>query len=77
MLSQDVARYVDLHRSMGFKFRTQALLLRSFVTFAERNGDGVVSSARVLEWAALAPTPPQRHNRLATVRRFALAVRAS
>ncbi len=22
MLSQDLARYVDLHRSLGFKFRT-------------------------------------------------------
>lgn len=76
MLSRDVARYVDLHRSMGFKFRTQTLLLRSFATFAERSGDDLVLSARVLEWAAQAPTPPQRHNRLATVRRFALAVRA-
>jgi len=76
MLSQDLARYVDLHRSIGFKFRTQSLLLRSFVTFAERNGDVLVRSTRVLEWAAKAPSPPQRHNRVATVRRFALALYA-
>lgn len=76
MLSQDLSRYVDLHRSMGFKFRTQTLLLRSFVTFAEGRGEELVRSARVLEWAAQAPSPPQRHNRLATVRRFALAVHA-
>lgn len=76
MLSQDLARYVDLHRAMGFKFRTQSLLLRSFVRFAERNGDELVHSTRVLEWAAQAPSPPQRHNRVATVRRFALAMHA-
>lgn len=76
MLSHDLARYVELHRSMGFKFRTQSLLLRSFVAFAEHSGDQLVRTARVLDWAAQAPSPPQRHNRLATVRRFALAMHA-
>ena len=31
MLSQDLARYVDLQRSLGFKFRIQHILLKSFV----------------------------------------------
>lgn len=31
MLSQDLARYVDLHQLLGFKFRTQRLLLHNFV----------------------------------------------
>jgi integrase len=76
MLSHDIARYVDLHRSMGFKFRTQEILLRNFGAFADRHGDHLIHTSRVLAWAAQAPSPPQRHNRLATVRRFALVMRA-
>ncbi|WOH80359.1 tyrosine-type recombinase/integrase [Bradyrhizobium sp. BEA-2-5] len=76
MLSQDLARYVDLQRSLGFKFRIQHILLRGFVAFAEEHGDGHVKNARALAWAARAPSPEQRRNRLLTVRRFALAMHA-
>lgn len=76
MLSEALTRYVDLHRSVGFKFRIQHLLLRNFVRFAETRGDEFVRVARVLDWAARAPSPPQRRNRLLTARRFALALRA-
>lgn len=74
MLSEDVTRYVNLHRALGFKFRSQEGLLRNFVAFAETYGDDVVLARRVLEWAAQAPSPPQRRNRLHNVRRFALAM---
>lgn len=76
MLSQDVTRYIDLHQALGFKFRTQSLLLRNFIRFAEQHNDGYIRTSRVLDWAAQAPSPPQRHNRLATIRRFALAMHA-
>jgi integrase len=76
MLSQDLAQYVDRQRLLGFKFRIQSILLRNFVTFAEECGDRHIQSARVLEWAAKAPSPEQRHNRVLTVRRFALAMNA-
>jgi integrase len=76
MLSQDLTRYVDLHRSLGFRFRIQHSLLRNFATFAEAQGDEFVCVDRVLDWAARAPSPPQRRNRLLTVRRFALAMQA-
>jgi integrase len=76
MLSRDLARYVDRKYSLGFKFRVQHSLLRSFVSFAEKCGDKHVKSARVLTWAALAPSPEQRRNRLLTVRRFALTMHA-
>jgi hypothetical protein len=39
MLSDDLARYVALHEAMGFSFRTQRILLRMFVVYAERHGD--------------------------------------
>ena len=76
MLSQALSRYVDLHRSVGFKFRVQHSLLRNFVRFAEAHGDGLIQVARVIDWAGRAPSSPQRRNRLLTVRRFALALRA-
>ena len=76
MLSHDITRYVDLHRSLGFKFRTQQILLRSFGAFADARGDRFVRTSQVLAWAAQAPSPEQRHNRLATARRFAIAMRA-
>lgn len=76
MLTDDLTRYVALHHALGFKFRIQAGLLRSFVAFAEAHGDDVVLAARSVEWASEAPSAPQRRNRLLTVRRFALAMHA-
>jgi integrase len=76
MLSHDVSRYVELHRSMGFKFRTQYSLLKLFADFAGKRGDRLVQTETAIDWAAQAPSRPQRHNRLATVRRFALAMHA-
>ncbi len=76
MLSKDATRYVELHHALGFKFRSQEGLLRNFVAFAESYGDDVVLAHRVLEWAAQAPSPPQRRNRLHNVRRFALTMQA-
>jgi integrase len=76
MLSRDLERYIDGRRSLGFKLRSQSVQLRSFVAFAEEHGDRYIKSARVLAWAAKAPSPEHRHNRLLIVRRFALAMRA-
>lgn len=76
MLNQDIRRYVELHRSMGFKFRIQGLLLRNFVAFAENHGDRFIQTSRAIEWAGRAPSAPQRYNRLATVRRCARALHA-
>ncbi len=76
MLSRNLQRHTELHHTLGFKFRTQHALLRLFVAHAEELGDEFVSSGRVIDWATLAPSAAQRRNRLLTVRRFALALRA-
>jgi integrase len=76
MLSQHLTQYVDQQQSLGFKFRVQHILLRGYVAFAEKHGDRHIRSTRVLAWAARAPSPEQRRNRLLTVRRFALAMHA-
>jgi integrase len=76
MLNDALTRYIDLHRSVGFKFRVQRSLLGNFVRFAEARGDEFILVVRTLDWAARAPSLPQRRNRLLTVRRFALALQA-
>jgi integrase len=76
MLSQLLADHAALHQALGFKFRTSGILLRNFVTFAERRGEHVITTTTVREWALQAPSPEQRRNRLLTVRRFALSLHA-
>lgn len=76
MLTDDISRYIELHRALGFKFRLQAYLLYHFGRYAEAQGDGAVRSERVLAWAAEAPSTPQRQLRLRVIRRFALFMQA-
>jgi len=76
MLNRDLQRHTDLQRTLGFKFHTQHSLLRLFVSHAEALGDEFVNGQHVIDWAAQAPSAAQRRNRLLTVRRFALALRA-
>jgi integrase len=76
MLREDLDQHISLHHALGFKFRAQALLLRNFVAYAEARGDQIVSADRVLAWAAPAPSPEQRRNRLLEARRFAIAMHA-
>jgi integrase len=72
MLMEDVKRYVQRQRDLGFKFRTQHGLLRNFAAFAEARGESLILTQTVVDWAKGAPSPEQRRDRLLTVRRFAL-----
>ena len=76
MLSEDLDRHISLHHALGFKFRSQSLLLRNFVAYAEVRGDQLISADRILAWAVEAPSPEQRRNRLLEARRFAIAMHA-
>lgn len=76
MLSEDLDQHISLHHALGFKFRTQSLLLRNFVAYAEARGDQIISAARILAWALEGPSPEQRRNRLLEARRFAIAMHA-
>ena len=76
MLREDLDQHIGLHHALGFKFRSQALLLRNFVAYAEARGDQIVSADRALAWAVQAPSPEQRRNRLLEARRFAIAMHA-
>jgi integrase len=76
MLSDDITRYVELHRALGLKFKLQSCLLRHFAAFAESRGDSYVRAETVLAWAAEAPSAAQRRDRLLVVRRFSLKMQA-
>lgn len=76
MLTDNITRYIELHRALGFKFKLQASLLYHFARYAEPRGDDTVRNESVLAWAAEAPSPPQRRLRLLVVRRFALFMQA-
>jgi integrase len=76
MLNEDLERHISLRHLLGFKFRSQAIILRNFVAFAERRGDQVIKTDSILAWAVEAPSPGQRRRRLLEVRRFAIAMKA-
>jgi hypothetical protein len=52
MLSTDMMRYVELHRALGFRFRTQHQLLSSFSALADAHGDEFVRIEHALDWAS-------------------------
>lgn len=76
MLSEAVNRHIELYRSMGFKYKVQAYMLRSFADFAQGRSEEFIQTDSVLKWAASAPSVRQRHDRLLTVHRLACALNA-
>ena len=76
MLREAITHYIRLYRSMGFKYRVQEYMLRSFGNFAESRSEDFIRTDTVLEWAASAPSLRQRHDRLLTIRRLACTLSA-
>jgi integrase len=72
----EVTRYLELHRALGYQYRVQAYMLESFAAFADSRDQASIRTQTVLEWAALAPSIRQRHDRLLNVRRLALFLQA-
>ena len=76
MLSEAIDRHIELYRSVGFKYRVQEYMLRSFGAFAEGRSELFIRTETVLAWAASAPSVRQRCDRLLTIRRLARALKA-
>jgi integrase len=76
MLSEAITHYIQLYRSMGFKYRVQEYMLRSFGDFAGSRSEDFIRTDTVLEWAASAPSLRQRHDRLLIIRRLACSLNA-
>jgi len=73
-LEQALNDYVSVRRSLGFRFQTPAILLRSFVVFLQAEGISHITRELALRWA-LQPAKVQPSTwtaRLGMVRRFAI-----
>ena len=76
MLRDAVNRHIELHRSMGFKYKVQEYMLHSFAAFAESRSEQFIQTDTVLQWAESAPSIRQRYDRLLTIRRLACSLNA-
>lgn len=76
MLAADVASYIAVRRAAGFRFRSEALLLKSFAAFSETRGQSYIRTSLAIEWAGVARSTAQRARRLGHVIRLARYLRA-
>jgi len=76
MLSDEVTRYVALQRSLGLKFNNEDQILRSFVTYAEANGDQHIRTERIFAWCRSASSPTRARTFYAAIRRFCIFLHA-
>lgn len=71
MLKDHVERYLELHHSLGYKFRDTKRELRSFAKLAQSRGESYVSAVTSAIWADQAPSPYARSTRMRRVVQFA------
>ncbi len=76
MLNLAIDNYLAIRRAAGFQLKVQESLLRHFARYAAERSQTHVCRQTAIEWAAQAPSPYQRENRLASVRLFARHARA-
>jgi integrase/recombinase XerD len=72
MLSDQISRYVALHRDLGHKFAEQDRILQLFAKYAEAFGDQHVTVHRLYDWCGTATTQNAARIRFDVVRRFSL-----
>jgi integrase len=68
---QAVDTYLAMRRATGFTLTHTEGYLRHFARFATARGDTHVVMTTAVDWASIATSEAQRHNRLQTVMRFA------
>lgn len=71
MLTAHVERYISLRQALGFKLRNVARHLRAFAHYAKARGDTRIRSSTAVDWAAQAPSPGARQERLRHVANLA------
>ncbi|MCP3367723.1 hypothetical protein [Bradyrhizobium cajani] len=63
MLIDDVDRYIELRRSLGFKLAKTARHLTAFARYAVDQGDTHVRRETAIAWAAAVSSTPRSHRR--------------
>ena len=71
-ITEHVERFVAMKQKLGYRFTSNARLLRSFARFAEDRNETFLHSGTALEWASsTARTPSQRARKLHAVHTLA------
>ena len=78
-LRDDLRKYLELRRNLGFKLREVGSALRSFVAFAEREDAAYITTDLAIRWTKESPhvQPTTWAARLCMVRRFAVWLSAT
>ena len=71
MLIEHVARYVELHRGLGYKYVEQERTLLNYARFASSEGDKWTRSDRIVEWCRQAASVDRARRKFGVVRHFA------
>ena len=69
-------RFIALKRHVGFKYDSQAWVVRRYAQYAAAQGDRFTLSTRIVEWAARTSSPHFAKEKLRQIRTFALWLRA-
>ena len=75
-LSHHVERYVTFKQQLGYKYGTEARLLRAWADYAQACGDVFLHNERSIDRACKAPSPGSVRRRLLTVRGLAVWLHA-
>jgi integrase len=76
MLTGALRDYFALRRSLGFKLKTEEILLKGLVRFIAARGESHIRAETAIGWASLGPSPSARDKRLRTAAAFATHLRA-
>jgi len=76
MLSSAIDKYLAIRRAAGYQLKAHEGLLHQFTRYATERSETHVCRQTAIDWAAEAPSPYQRENRLGMVRLFARHARA-
>jgi len=78
-LRDALRKYLELRRNLGFKLQDAGSALRSFVAFAEREGDSCITTNLAIRWTkeSRQVQPATWAARLCMVRRFAVWLSAT
>ena len=75
-ISSGIQRYVAIKRGLGYEFADHERMLQKYAAFAESFGDKYISAARIIEWAATAPSVQRSREWLSVARNFAISMHA-
>lgn len=73
----DVEKYVDLRRALGFALQHTDRILRQFAQFATRRRERHIRIATAIEFARRSSSPERREHVLSKIRMFARHLRAA